>query len=665
MKFVECAVIAPETRPKAGGIDYSRELNPQQLEAVFAPDGPALVLAGAGSGKTRVVTYRVARLLETGIKPEEILLLTFTKKASEEMLRRAGGLVRFEAARLWGGTFHHVANLVLRLHAAEVGLLPDYSILDRDDSKALLDTLVREAGYDTRRGSFPKGGLLLETIGYAESTCRGLEDAVRVKCPQYEKLSGEIVGIASLYARRKRLRNYLDFEDLLGFFARLLRERPDTAASFRERFRHILVDEYQDTNALQAALVRNLAGERLNVMAVGDDAQSIYSFRGAAYRNIRDFPRDYPGCRVYTVETNYRSTPEILALTNQVLKNSDSGFRKHLRPTLSSGPLPILVRPNNVYDQARFVADRLSELIGAGAAPGEIAVLYRSHYHSMEIQMELTRRGIPFTVRSGLRFFAQAHVKDVLAYLKIVDNPRDEVSWKRVLVTVPRLGPRSAEKVWQGVEASGAPLADLAAGKFAESVPAAARAGFARLGRTLSGLKEKDASEPGRLIGRILKGEYAEYLQSAYSNCSNRVDDIRQLQSYAAAYGDLHSFLEELAMTADVPGEEEPSRPAGTPVVLSSVHQAKGLEWNVVFVVWLAEGRFPAGPSYNDSEAMEEERRLFYVAATRCRRELYLLAPLTARNRDGYGETPLAPSRFLTELDGEVYDNWDFYDLDL
>jgi len=649
----------------AGKIDYERELNPQQLEAVLAPPGPALVLAGAGSGKTRVVTYRVARLLETGLSPEDILLLTFTKKAADEMLRRVEGLIETDISRLVGGTFHHVGNLVLRREAQRLGLRPDYTILDRDDAKSLLDTLIREAGYQAKRGKFPGGNIILEVLGYARSTQAGLEKAIQAKCPHFSELAAEIGRVGNLYRERKRLRNYLDFEDLLFFLAELLRECPELAERYRHRFQAILVDEYQDTNTLQAGIVRTLAGDKRNVMAVGDDAQSIYSFRGAAYRNIREFPQDYPGCRIYTVETNYRSSPEILALANVVLARTDSRFHKILEASRSSGPIPVLVRPANVYDQAAFVTQRIAELIEEGCNPREIAVLYRSHYHSMEIQLELTKMGIPFSVRSGLRFFAQAHVKDVLAYLKLIDNPRDEVAWKRVLITVPRLGPRTAEKIWNLLEDVADPWLALEGGQLSPSVSTPARPGFERLCRTLAALLRLAPSGPAGMIDRVARGEYDDYLQGKYGNYRNRLEDIRQLESYAAGYEDLHTFLEELAITGGGL-EPDPVEPGGREgaVVLSSIHQAKGLEWRVVFVVWLAEGKFPAGASYGDPEAMEEERRLFYVAVTRCRQELYLLQPLVVRSRTTGCDAPLNPSRFLVDLDPEVYEEWDLYDYD-
>ena len=646
----------------AGRIDYESELNPQQLEAVLAPDGPVLVIAGAGSGKTRIVTYRVAHLLERGVRPEEILLLTFTKKAATEMLRRVEELVSVDAARLWGGTFHHVGNRILRKHAELLGFQPNYSILDRDDSRVLIESVVREAGIDTKARRFPRGRVLLEIIGYARNTDTTIEESVEIKSPHFQSLITEIEMVAVRYARKKKGHNYLDFDDLLIYFEELLSSHPEVAEEYRRQFQHILVDEYQDTNRIQAKIVDLIGGEHRNIMVVGDDSQSIYSFRGALFRNIRDFPRHYRGCRVYTVETNYRSTPEILHLANRILAGVEDGFQKTLSPVKKSGSRPAVIRPENVYEQAEFVAQRILELADEGANLGEIAILYRAHYHSMEVQMELTRREIPFTVRSGLRFFEQAHIKDVLSYLKIVDNPRDEIAWKRVLVKIPRVGLRTADKIWDILQSSPDPLRTLSGNAIPAAISSGARPGWERLARTVRELKENAGLGPAELIGLVLESDYDNYLQIKYPNYERRLEDLRQMANYAARYKDLEKFLDELAMIGGLNTNDVYRVPQDEMVVLSTIHQAKGLEWDVVFVIWLAEGRFPPASSYGDAGNMEEERRLFYVAGTRCREELYLLHPLTARQRSGE-EVILSPSRFLSDLPGDCYEEWELYNI--
>ncbi len=643
-------------------IDYRKELNPQQLDAVRAPDGPSLVIAGAGSGKTRIVTYRVAHLLERGVRPEAILLLTFTKKAAEEMLRRVEDLVPADLSGLWGGTFHHIGNRVLRRHAELLGYRPNYTILDREDSRVLIEAVSREAGNDTRARHFPRGRVLLEIVGYARNTGTGIAEAVEFKAPHFSELAPRIELVARRYRQRKRELNYLDFDDLLLFLEELLSRHPEVAERYRRRFKHILVDEYQDTNIVQARIVDLLGGGHRNIMVVGDDSQSIYSFRGALFRNIRDFPRQYPGCRVFTVETNYRSTPQILGFANRIIARAEDSYRKTLRPVKKPGCLPALVRTENVYEQADFVAQRILELIDEGVSPSEIAVLYRSHFHSMEIQMELARREIPFTVRSGIRFFEQAHIKDVLSYLKVIDNPRDEIAWKRILVKLPRVGPRTAEKVWAALSGLADPLGGLDTPEVSGAVPSRARESWEGFRRTIGELSGLAPRRPAGLIGLVMESGYDDYLKGEYANYERRREDLIQLARYAARYEDLEEYLDELAMIGGLVAEDIEPGVRREMVVLSTVHQAKGLEWDAVFIIWLTEGRFPAAPSYGDAAAMEEERRLFYVAATRCRNELYLLYPLTMRQRSGM-EVIQNPSRFLADLPPSSYEEWELYDI--
>ncbi len=643
-------------------IDYEKELNPQQLAAVLAPDGPSLVIAGAGSGKTRIVTYRVARLLERGVRPEGILLLTFTKKAAEEMLRRVEDLIPADLSGLWGGTFHHIGNRVLRRHAELLGYRPNYTILDREDSRVLIEAAARETGADTRDKHFPKGRVLLEIVGYGRNTGIGIDEAVEIKAPHFSELAPRIEQVARRYQRRKRELNYLDFDDLLLFLEELLTGHPEVAELYRRRFKYILVDEYQDTNIVQARIVDLLGGGHRNIMVVGDDSQSIYSFRGALFRNIRDFPRQYPGCRVFTVETNYRSTPQILGFANRIIARVEDSYSKTLRPVKKPGCLPALIRSENVYEQADFVAQRILELIDEGVSPSEIAVLYRSHYHSMEVQMELARREIPFTVRSGIRFFEQAHIKDVLSYLKVIDNPRDEIAWKRILVKLPRVGPRTAEKVWAALAELPDPLAGLETPEVSGAVPARAGEAWSGFRRTIKELRELSPRRPAGLIEVVLESGYEDYLKGEYANYERRREDLIQLARYASRYDGLEQYLDELAMIGGLVAEDIEPGVRREMVVLSTVHQAKGLEWDAVFIIWLAEGKFPVAASYGDEAALEEERRLFYVASTRCRNELYLLHPLIQRQRSGM-EAIQNPSRFLAELPPSFYEEWELYDI--
>ena len=441
-------------RPQPSGprIDFAAELNPQQLEAVTAPPGPALVIAGAGSGKTRTLTYRVAYLMENGIRPEHILLLTFTNKAAREMCERVGALVTGDLMGLWGGTFHSMGARILRRHPNEAGFAPGFSIMDREDSEEMLDGVIATLGFDPKEKRFPKGGVLADVLSFQLNTGRKLDDVLLEKYPHFLEFSEHIADVRKKYEARKNKANALDFDDLLEKTVTLLKNNAAIAEHYQRQFQFILVDEYQDTNHLQNDFIEMLAARHHNVMVVGDDAQSIYSWRGADFRNILEFPKRHPGAKIYKIETNYRSVPEVLELANAVIAANEHQFEKHLvaaRP--GSGMRPALVPLADSQQQAQFVAQRILELHEEGTKLEEMAVLYRAHFHSMELQMELTRRGVPFEITSGLRFFEQAHIKDVSAFLKWVVNPHDEVAFKRMVRLMPGVGPRSADALWDGV----------------------------------------------------------------------------------------------------------------------------------------------------------------------------------------------------------------------
>src|SRR5919112_2221846 len=442
---------------------YREELNEEQFAVATAPAGAALVIAGAGSGKTRAITYRVAYLVEHGVAPARIVLATFTNRAAREMLRRVeqltggGGDV---ARRVWGATFHRFANLVLRRHAESIGYTSNFSILDTEDAKDFLSVCVDEAGVDTKARRFPKSEVLQDIISFATNTDTPIADVVPRRHPYFEPLTQQITRVDRLYMERKRERNVMDYDDLLLNWKRLLEERDEVARIYQEQFEHILVDEYQDTNKLQAEIVDLLAVKHRSVMVVGDDAQSIFAFRGASVEGIYEFPKRYPEARVYRLETNYRSAPEILAVANVSIASNRRQFPKTLRAARpSQGLAPALIPCRDADQQAAFVASRLLELRDEGVALSDMAVLYRSHYHSLELQLELTRRGIPYRVRSGMRFFEQAHIKDVVAYLRVITNPRDELAWKRILRLIPQVGPATANRIWEQLAYAPDPLA--------------------------------------------------------------------------------------------------------------------------------------------------------------------------------------------------------------
>ncbi|HEY5611691.1 MAG TPA: ATP-dependent helicase, partial [Thermoanaerobaculia bacterium] len=450
--------LRPPARTRPYRVRYEEELNPQQLEVVMAGDGPMLVIAGAGSGKTRTLTYRVSRVIEDGVDPSDILLLTFTNKAAREMLSRVEQLVTIDTRRIWGGTFHAMGNRLLRNYADILGYKRNFSILDEEDAKELMESSISASGAPTLEKRFPKGDVLLDIYSYGINTETPIEIYIDQNYPHFAMYLDAMREVFRRYAQRKREANAMDFDDLLLNWKILLVQFPDVSTALQAKFRHILVDEYQDTNKLQAEIVDRMAATRRNVMVVGDDAQSIYSFRGASFENIITFPHRFADAKIFKLEINYRSTPQILQLANAAIAHNRFQFPKELQAVRATGPDPAVVGVDDVYEQASFVAQRILELRDEGERLSDIAVLYRSHYQSLELQMELSRRLIPYEIRSGVRFFEQAHIKDVIAYLKIVMNTRDELSWKRALKLYPKIGERTASSIWSELSATNDPL---------------------------------------------------------------------------------------------------------------------------------------------------------------------------------------------------------------
>ena len=653
-------------RARRGAINYEAELNPQQLDVVMAGGGPLLVIAGAGSGKTRTVTYRLARLIEDGAPPESILLLTFTNRASREMLHRAGTLIQSDVRRVWGGTFHHVGNLLLRGHAALLGFGSNFTILDREDASDLVGDCVRLAGVDPKEKHFPKGNVLESLLAFAADTDRTAADAVMDRAPYLADRLAEIEAVAAKYIERKKEIQAMDFSDLLTHTRTLLSEHEQVRTFYQARFQHILVDEYQDTNKVQADIIDLLAGGHRNLTVVGDDAQSIYSFRGAHFENIITFPDRYADARLFRLEANYRSTPPILALANASIAQNKRQFKKELATTREAGPLPALVPCREVLQQADFIAQRILELNDEGTPLSEIAVLYRAHYHSMEVQMELTRRGIPFEIRSGLRFFEQRHIKDVTAFIRLVASPSDELAWKRALKLLPRVGEATAARIWEALSAQ-EDIIRFASSVNSNFVPKPARESwetFRRLIEDLAGLDPGSGGGEGAppisgMIDLILDRFYESYMEANFDNAPARVEDIRQLSEFATQYESPETFLSDLALMGTVaaesaaPGAEGPEEA----VVLSSIHQAKGLEWRVVFMVWLTDSRFPLQRALTDPNGEEEERRLFYVGLTRTKDELHMCYPMLESDSRRMGVFSRL-SRFVSELPGALYERW-------
>jgi DNA helicase-2/ATP-dependent DNA helicase PcrA len=662
-------IIKTEPTKPASLVNYRESLNPEQHAVVMAGQGPLLVIAGAGSGKTRTVTYRVARLIEAGVAPARILLVTFTNRAAREMLGRVETLVAADVRRVWGGTFHSIANRILRRYAASLGYESSFTILDAEDAKELIDACIEEAAIDTKARRFPKGEVLNEMFSFATSADTPLEQLIAARYPLFEPLTAQITRLDRLYQQRKLERNAMDYDDLLVNWKRLLIEKPDIAAVYRDQFEHILVDEYQDTNTLQAEIVDLLAEKHRNLMVVGDDAQAIFGWRGANVENIFRFRERYPDAQLFKLETNYRSTPEILMLANASVGNNRKQFPKNLQPIRPSRNFtPALIPARDADQQASFVASRVLELRDEGVPLEEMAVLYRSHFHALELQLELVRRGIPYEVRSGVRFFEQAHIKDVTAYLRLVVNPRDELAWKRVLKLIPKIGNATAARVWERLAYAEEPLALVRTSALSDVLPKGASAGWQEFAELIIALVAPETIEhPAKQIELILERGYIEYLQANYENAEAREEDLRQLANFAGRFETTANFLSELALI----NTERFSPPGGTTgedvvmggeedecLTLSSVHQAKGLEWRVIFIIWVADGRFPSARSLRDAEGEEEERRLFYVALTRAKDELYVIYPLLESERAR--QTVIQrPSRFVMEVPRELFEIWD------
>ena len=655
-----------QASPPARALNYEGLLNDQQSAVVEAGPGPILVIAGAGSGKTRTLTWRVARLVADGVAPESILLLTFTNKAAREMLRRVEEVCRIDARRMVGGTFHHVAHLVLREHAVDLGYARGYSILDREDARDVMAAAIADCGLSVGARRFPKADVLVDLVSMAVNTQTPLGDVLADRRPQFLTLTEDVLRVARRYTERKHELNAMDFDDLLLNWKLLLAGREPVRRALAERFQHVLVDEYQDTNRLQGDVVDLLVADRRNLCVVGDDAQSIYSFRGAHFENILEFERRYPDSRRYELTVNYRSTPQILSLANASIAANVRQFEKDLTSVRRDGSLPAVVPCRDVVQQAAFVAQRVLELRDEGIPLPEVAVLYRAHHHSMEIQFELARRGIPFVVRSGVRFFEAAHVKDVLAHLRFVRNPGDELALKRCLKITPGVGTATAAAVWNAFaerrRRGQGTVDELLAPEVASQVPGKGRPGYARLAHLFRALSRPPTCDlPGESIERVLEEGYEEYLRAEFLNADARIEDVQQLAQYARGYEDTEAFLAEIALLTELSAETvaEGAEP-DEKMVLSSVHQAKGLEWRSVFLVWLADGRFPSAQALGNAAGEEEERRLFYVACTRAKDELYLTYPLVAAPRDRE-RIVLKASRFLEELpaEPELYERWE------
>jgi DNA helicase-2/ATP-dependent DNA helicase PcrA len=698
--------------------NWAAELNEQQLAAVAAPDGPVLVLAGAGSGKTRVITYRVAFLIsERRVHPKNILLATFTNKAARSMLARCEQVVGPRARDVMGGTFHHVANLQLRRFARELGYENNFTILDESDARSVMKLSRSESGVDTKEKAFPSARLLCDIGSAVVNTNTSLDQLITARYPHLFELHDQLERVLIDYHERKRRSNLMDFDDLLVNLLRLLMDHPRIRQSLARRFIHVLVDEYQDVNHIQAAIVRELflgeqepcadvvssSAERRDcsqedelqppegmndagspaeqdpaadaqlfpvgrgLFVVGDDAQSIYSFRGADYRNIRSFPQSFPGTRVYKLETNYRSVPQVLTLANGIMQDADPLFKKELRPVKPPGDeRPLLLACQDADEQADFIAEQVIKLREDLGFPWRnMAVLYRAHNNRLEVELEFTKRNIPFIVRGGVRFFEQAHIKDVLSYLMILANSRDEIAWQRLLGMCTRVGPKTIARVLTqlrgATEEEGGLLGRFIGNGVLDEVRGMAGKSLKALREFLKNLHQDREKLPvPDLIKRVLDEQYRSYAELQFDNWQQRLEDIEQLVLYSNRFDTLLGFLADTGLSTELLGYRDGNavdlddREEGA-VTLSTIHQAKGLEWKAVLLIHCQDDVLPHRMTRGDPDQEDEERRLLYVAVTRAKELLFMSFPQTTQTRD-FQRIINRPSRFLSGLPEMCFD---------
>ena len=639
-----------EAMPRKLSIDYPAALNPQQLAAVTAGEGPSLVIAGAGSGKTRTLVYRVAYLIDSGVDPSNILLLTFTRKSAQEMLARVGDLIGARSQQVCGGTFHSVANLLLRRYGRSIGVEPGFTILDRGDAEDLIALMRAQLGLNEKDKRFPRKGTIMEMVSKSANTLRSLDEIILDEFGHFADHAEDLGRLQKAYQAAKRQKQLLDYDDLLVMLRQLLLLDESARTTISRQYRYILVDEYQDTNRLQAEVIRQLATSHNNVMVVGDDSQSIYGFRGATFKNIMEFPALFPGTTMYKLEENYRSTQPILNLANCIIDEAAEKYTKRLFTRKIDGPLPALVEAGGEHTQSRFIAQKILELREEGVPLSEVAVLFRSSFHSFDLEIELSRKGLPFIKRGGVKFIETAHVKDLLAHVRVIANPLDTVSWHRVLMLVEGVGPKKAQDLLAALVKSDKPFQTL------REVTGRSSQGLKNLANTLESLTGAEDRRPADLVNHAYE-YYLPILKEQYDDYPKRTRDLDHLQTIAEGYPGVDEFLADLALEppdGSAVGVDAPDRDDER-LVLSTIHSAKGLEWQCVFVIWVVDGRFPSVYSFVADDELEEERRLFYVAVTRAKRHLFLTYPINVFDK-GSGMLLSKPSRFLDPVTPALLD---------
>ena len=634
-------------------INYQNALNPAQFEAASALDGAYLIIAGAGTGKTRTLVYRVARLVELGYDPKSILLLTFTRKAANEMMNRAAVLLDNRCSKILGGTFHSFANLTLRKYYKAVNLDSSFTILDQGDSEDVINLIRSQAGFISKEKRFPNKQTLNKVFSLSVNTGKSVEDIIEESYPHFLDEHDKILGIKKVFSEYKRKNNLLDYDDLLVYLKNFLHDLSPSAKSMLSTIEFVMVDEYQDTNKLQAEVVLGLTQLNKNIMVVGDDSQSIYSFRGANFKNIIEFPVLFPETKIIKLEENYRSVQPVLDFTNKIIEGAVEKYEKHLYTRKSGGDLPFIVAASTENLQSKFIVDKILDLREEGVPLKDIAVLFRSSFFSFDLEIELNKANIPFQKFGGMKFIETAHIKDVLAFLRIAANPKDIVSWYRVLLLLEGVGPKTAQKI----------LDELATARLTIKANPDAQTSFryndtiAKLFQLLYQLHTQQGlpSEKAQLVVDY----YYPIFKDKYDDFNKRKKDLDIFLNITENYKSLDSLLADMAIEPiidsvvdiETPNKEEEY------VTLSTIHSAKGLEWHSVFIIHAVEGFFPSSRSVENLDTLEEERRLMYVASTRAKQNLFVTYPMNIFDREA-GTTLSKPSRFISEMNKDLAQGW-------
>jgi DNA helicase-2/ATP-dependent DNA helicase PcrA len=631
-------------------ISYKKALNPSQLEAVNFKEGPLLVIAGAGSGKTRTLTYRVARLVEEGISPGSILLLTFTRKASQEMLKRASQLLDNRCERVAGGTFHSFSHAVLRKYASKIGFNSDFSIIDRTDAEQLISMLRKEMGAFSRDRSFPRKQTLYNIFSRAVNKVLSVEDVVLNDYPHFSSHIDAVAALSNAYRKQKVKNNFFDYDDLLIYLEMLLKNHSDVRDKICSTYHYVMVDEYQDTNKIQAEIIYLLAGIDKNVMVVGDDSQSIYAFRGANIENIMRFPEVFPGTRIIRLEENYRSVQPILKLTNVIIERATQKYSKILFTRKTGGSLPMLVNTRSENNQSRFVVKKIKEVNRKGIPLHQIAVLFRASFHSFDLEIELSKVGIPFIKVGGFKFIESAHIKDVLAHLRVLSNPLDRISWYRILLLLDNIGPKTAVDIYETILAEKAGYTGI----FAIKPKSRRSKSIVTLKDLFSAIDSKPMSVSQ--MGEAVVNYCVPILKEKYDDHPKRTRDLEHLVTIMERYNTLEQFLTDMALEPPNTSLNESfftDDQSEDRLILSTIHSAKGLEWHTVFIIWALDGRFPSIYALHSKKELEEELRLMYVASTRAKENLFFTYPVQVYDRSS-GMILNRPSCFIDNIADDI-----------